>query len=186
MGMKTLNTMAVAASVLLMAGGAAAGQAAKTIEGDSVTATATIESIERSTRLVTLKDEKGIYETIRVPASVTRFDALKVGDKITARYYDNVVVRLKKPGEAAVDVDHAAITPSAGARPGGTAAVQQTVTVTVTAIDPNAPSITVKGPNGYVYSRRVEDKKALAKVKVGDTLDVTWTEAMAISVEPAT
>jgi hypothetical protein len=34
-----------------------------------------------------------------------RFSELKVGDKITARYYENVVIRMKKPNEPAVDVD---------------------------------------------------------------------------------
>ena len=182
--MKTLKTMALAGSILMLAGGSAAAQI-KTLQGASETATATIEAIEKSTRTLTIKDSKGIYEEMKVPADVTRFDALKVGDKITARYYDNVVIRLKKPNEAAIDLKSAGVTPAAGAKPGGTAATQQTVTVTITAIDPKVPSITVKGPNGYLYSRKVEDKDALAKVKVGDMLDITWTEAMLISVEPA-
>ena len=182
--MKALTPLTLAASVVLLTGGAAQAQI-KTIQGDSVTTTATVEAIEKSTRMLTVKDEKGMYETVKVPVEVVRFDALKVGDKITARYYDNVVVRLKKPGETAVEVDTAAFTPAAGAKPGATAATQQTVTVDVTAIDPKVPSITVKGPNGYVYSRIVKDTKALSKVKVGDKLDITWTEALLISVEPA-
>ena len=52
-------------------------------------------------------------------------------------------------------------------------------------IDPKATSVTVKGPNGYTYSRRVADKKAFALLKVGDQLDMTWTEAMLISVASA-
>ena len=101
--MTTLSTMAFAGSVLLLAGGAAGAQV-KTIEGESISKTVTIEAIEQSTRTVTVKDDKGIYETIYAPAEMKRFSELKVGDKITARYYENVVVRLKKPGEAAVDV----------------------------------------------------------------------------------
>jgi hypothetical protein len=116
---------------------------------------------------------------------MTRFSSLKVGDKITARYYDNVVVRLKKPGEAAIDVDAAALTPTATQKAGATAATQRTITATITAIDPKVPSITVKGPNGWTYSRKVVDKKALGQVKVGDKLDITWTNAMLISVDPA-
>ena len=88
-----------------------------------------------------------------------RFDELKVGDKITARYYENVVVRLKKPGEAAVDVDSAALTRGQGKTPAGTLAAQRTITVTITAMDPKARAVTVKGPNGYNYSRKVADKK---------------------------
>ena len=53
----------------------------------------------------------------------------------------------------------------------------------MTAVDPQTSSVTVKGPNGYVYSRKVADKKTLSLLKVGDQLDMTWTEALLISVE---
>ena len=113
-----------------------------------------------------------------------RFSELKVGDKITARYYENVVVRLKRPGEAAVDVDSGALTRRARASPAATLAEQRTITVTVTAKDPKTHAATVKGPNGYVYSRRVADKKIFDTLKVGDQLDMTWTNALLISVDP--
>ena len=186
--MKTFRTMALtsalAASAVLMAGTTAVAQS-RTIEGDSISVTVTIEAIEQSTRTLTVKDEKGIYETIQAPPEMKRFSELKVGDKITARYYDNVVVRLKKPGESAVDVDSAALTRGKGAAAAGTAAAQRTITVTVTAMDPKANSVTVKGPNNYVYSRKVRDKKTFNALKVGDQLDMTWTEAVLISVDPA-
>lgn len=182
--MKTINTMVLAGSVLLLAGSAVGAQV-KTIQGDSVSVTVTIEAIEQSTRTITVKDDKGIYETIQAPPDMKRFSELKVGDRITARYYDNVVVRVKKPGETAVDLDTASLTRGQGQRPSATAATQRTVTVTVTAMDPKASSVTVTGPNGYKYSRRVADKKVFAQLKVGDKLDITWTEAMLISVEPA-
>jgi hypothetical protein len=173
-------------AAMLAASAATIGAQVKTIPEETITATATIEAIDGSTRTLTIKDEQGIYDTIQVPAGVTRFDGLKVGDKITARYHSSLIVRLKKPGEAAVDVDNAALTPSTkGEKPGGTVASQRTLTVTITAIDPAIPSITVKSANGWVYSRKVQDKKALAQVKVGDKLDITWNDAVMISVVPA-
>jgi hypothetical protein len=45
------------------------------------------------------------------------------------------------------------------------------------------PSITFTGPNNWKYSSGVEDKNALAKVKVGDKVDIVWTEAVMISLE---
>ena len=69
------------------------------------------------------------------------------------------------------------------ARLAGTASRQRTITATIAAIDQAVPSITFTGPNGWKYSSRVEDKKALEKVKVGDRLDITWTEALILSVE---
>jgi hypothetical protein len=184
--MTTLSTItagALAGSVVLLAASAAGAQS-RTIQGESVAVTVTVEAIEQSTRTITVKDDKGIYETIQAPPGMTRFNEIKVGDKITARYYENTVVRLKKPGEAAVDVDSAALTRGDGKTPAGTAATQRTITVTVTAMDPKTSAVTVKGPNGYVYSRKVNDKKVYSALKVGDQLDMTWTEALLISVDP--
>ena len=185
--MTTLRTMVLtgtlAGSVALVAASAVGAQS-RTIEGDSVSVTVTVEAIEQSTRTITVKDDEGIYETLQAPPEMKRFSELKVGDKITARYYDNVVVRLKKPGEAAVDVDSAALTRGQGKGAAGTAALQRTITVTVTAMDPKTSAVTVRGPNNYIYSRKVADKKTFNLLKVGDQLDMTWTEAVLISVDP--
>ena len=69
------------------------------------------------------------------------------------------------------------------ALPGGTRAKQMTVTATITAIDPVTPSITFTGPHGYTYTSKVEDKAALATVKVGDKVDIVWTEAMLVALD---
>ena len=61
--------------------------------------------------------------------------------------------------------------------------VGDTITATITALDPSVPSVTFTGPNGWKYSTRVEDTAALAKVKVGDKVDLTWTEATILSLE---
>ena len=131
---------------------------------------------------MTLKEENGEYTEVTVPADVKRFDTLKVGDKVTAKYYENIVLRLKLPGEKAQDTGTASLTPTVGAKPGGTAAVQRTITATITEIDQKVPSIAFTGPNGWKYSSRVEDKEALKKVKVGDRLDITWTTAVLVSI----
>ena len=154
----------------------------KTVTGETKTMTATVEAIERTTRTVTLKEQNGEYTEIAVPADVKRFDTLKVGDKITAKYYENLVLRVKAPGEK--DVNSASGgTVRADGKSAATASRQRTITATIAAIDQSVPSITFTGPNGWKYSSRVEDKKALAKVKVGDRLDITWTEALILSVE---
>jgi len=67
--------------------------------------------------------------------------------------------------------------------PAVTSSRQQTITATIAAIDPTVPSVTFTGPNGWKYSGRVEDKKALERVKVGDRFDITWTEALLLSID---
>ena len=84
--MTTVRSIAVtgvlACWVVLLAGSIANGQT-KTIPGEMVTTTVTVEAIEQSTRTLTVKNDKGIYETIQAGPDVTRFSEVKVGDKIT-------------------------------------------------------------------------------------------------------
>ena len=160
----------------------ARAQVTKTI-GETKVVTASVEGIDHSRRIVTAKKPDGTYEDFYVPASFTRFDTLKVGDKITAKYIENMVLQLKAPGAAPVDTESAALTRPEVATAGSTAAHQRTITATITAIDQSVPSITFSGPQGWKYSTRVRDKEALAKVKVGDRVDITWTDAMILSLD---
>ena len=174
--------LATLGAVLLLATPAPAQT--KTITGETITRTATIEAITYGTRELTVKGPEGNYVTFTAPPEVKRLDALKVGDTIVAKYFENLVIRVKLPGEKDVDSATAGASPSAGGKPGATLAEQRTITATITDIDPVVPSITFKGPNNWTYSSRVEDKKALAKVKVGDKVDITWTQAVLVGVEP--
>ena len=142
---RTIATSALALLWCLAASGAAAQT--KVIPGEMEKVTATVEAVDHSTRTVTLKLPDGTYETIVAPASVQRFDAIKVGDTLNATYYDNIVVRVKRPGEKDVNTAADALTRTPGTAPGVTAASQRTITATITAIDPKIPSITLIGPN---------------------------------------
>ena len=150
-----------------------------------ITRTATIEAIDRSARLITLKGPEGNLETIYADQNVRRFDELKVGDKVTATYFESVVAQVRKPGEPAPAATTGGITHGTGPKPGAAAAVQETATITVQAIDRANQSVTVKRQDGGVVSFRVRDPKQLDNVKVGDTVDVTYTRAMLVMVEPA-
>jgi len=177
--MKRLIGVLAAVAVMIPAAQMAMAQT-KTLTGETKTVTGTVEAIESSTRTLTLKMTDGTYKMVAVPQTVTRFPEIKVGDVITARFYENVVLRVKKPGEKSVDETSAAKTPAAA---GGTVARQRTITATITAIDRAVPSITFSGPNGWKYSSKVEDQKALASVAVGDKVDITWTDALMVSFE---
>jgi hypothetical protein len=179
--MKTAATLA--AVPLLVATAAIAGAQTKVVPGTTERITVTVEAIDHANRQVTVKKSDGTYEAIYVPASIKAFDTLKIGDRVTSTHYQNMVLQLKKPGEKAVDTASGGVVKAPG--PGGTASRQRTITATVAAIDEKAPSITFTGPNGWKYSTRVEDRKALAQVKVGDRVDITWTEATVLSLEAA-
>jgi len=155
----------------------------KTVRSEMRTETGTIEAIEASSRTLTLKKPDGTFVTTVAGPDITRFAELKLGDSVNVRYYENVIVRVKRPGESDVVSSTKGTTGSEQVLPGGTRAKQVTITATITAIDPAAPSITFTGPHGWKYSSKVQDTEALAKVKVGDKVDIVWTEAMLVSVE---
>jgi hypothetical protein len=180
--MKKLVVGTIAALVLVLVPRTLLAQS-KTLMSDVKVETASVEAIEASTRTVTLKKSDGTYVSVVAGPDITRFAELKVGDKVTAKYYDNVVIRVKQAGEPDVASGSLTTKGSEQARPGGTKARQISITATITAIDPKLPSITFTGPNGWKYTSMVEDTKALAKVKVGDKVDIVWTEALLVSVE---
>jgi len=147
--------------------------------------TAKIEAIDKTARLVTLKDKEGETETIHCGPEVKRFDELKVGDTVTFRYYESIAYAIRKPGQPGglpAQTDPL-VTRGQGPRPGGTIAQQETATVTVKAIDAKVPSVTVLTEDGRTVSLKVEDKKNLKNVKVGDKVEITYTEAVMISVK---
>jgi hypothetical protein len=182
---RLLSVIALMAFGQMLSVGVAAAQS-KTIPGETRTVSGTVEAIDVSGRTILLNTGKE-YEELDVPPEVKNFPAnVKVGDKLNLRYYDNVVLILKKPGDPDVNkaTGGAVVTPGVPGRT-GTVARQMTATVTITAIDQKVPSITFTGPNNRTFSSRVSDPKALAQVKVGDRVEITWTAAVVATLEPA-
>ena len=164
---------------------AAAYAQSKTIPGEHRTITATVESVDLSARRVVLRTSSGEVRSVRVPDGATRLSEVKPGETVTATYYDNIVLRAKPPEEPDVDTRTSAVTPGHSARPGGTTATQQTLTVLIDEIDRDVPSVSFKGPRGWSYQTKVQDREALERLHVGDRVDIVWTEATLVSVAPS-
>ena len=180
-----LAVLAVLAALPLVALAQAPAAPKPVTQTDSVELTAKIEAIDKTARLVTLEVKEGDIETIKCGPEVKRFDELKVGDTITFRYSESIAYAIRKPGQPSglPAETGASVTRSQGARPGGTIAKQETTTVTLKAIDPMVPSVTVLTEDGRTVSFKVQDKKNLKDVKVGDKVEITYTEAVMISVK---
>jgi len=183
---------AIAASslalIVSLATSPAVPQKTVTKQGETITAVETIQAIDQTNRIVTLKADDGTEEAIYVPPSVKRFNEMKVGDKVKAKYYESYVFQIRKPGDpapAAAQGTTGKITRGTGPHPSGTIAAQTTTTVEVVSIDQAVPSITVKTTDGRTITRKVDNKKNLEGVKAGDKIDITYTQAALVSVEPA-
>ena len=55
----------------------------------------------------------------------------------------------------------------------------------VTAIDRANSTVTLRGPQGNTRTILVREPRRLEGVNVGDQIVITYTEALAVSVEPA-
>jgi hypothetical protein len=153
---------------------------------ETATATATISRIDPVERFVSLRGDDGSEVGVFVPPEYGRFKELRVGDTVTVTYYESIVYQLRRPGAPKPPVsEEVAATDSQAALPGGTISRQTTERVTVRAIDRQAPSISVIGRNGRTTSRRVERASDLDGVKAGDQIDITYTEAVLVTVARA-
>jgi hypothetical protein len=156
---------------------------------DQVTMRGTVQAVDATARTVTIKGETGNVVTLDVPQSVVRLNEVKVGDVVTAVYYDQVTVTRHAAGTPDADrLEPPVPSSTPGALPGGTVAQRRVTTVTITGWDPATRVVTFTGPGGAAYSRRlVEDTDAalMTGLKVGDRVDVTRTEAVRVAVERA-
>jgi Cu/Ag efflux protein CusF len=153
-------------------------------ESVPVTRTATIQSIDKTTRVVTLKGEKGSDIEVTVPPQLEGFNSLKVGDHVSATYYDAVALNIRKPGDPAPAAPVTSVQRKEGT-PGSQTRKEQTFTAIVDAVDPSAPSVRLKGPQGRVVTLAVRDAAQLKNIKAGDAVDVTYYQSLMVKVSPA-
>jgi hypothetical protein len=123
-----LRSLLAAASLALvtatLAAETKAPKAPKPIQvEDKVTVKVKVEAIDHTGRTLTVKGPKGELSTYSVDEAVSRFDQMKVGDVITATYYESVLVEVQEPGAAPVpESAAAALVPTEGAKPSGVGA----------------------------------------------------------------
>ncbi len=148
-----------------------------------VTLTATIEAIDKANRVVTLKGPKGNSVDVKAPDQMEGFNSLKVGDQVSATYFEAVAVQVHKPGDPAPATEPATTVTRKDRKPGSETRRLQTFTATIEAIDMKAPSLRVKGTQGRVLTLPVRDVKQLESLKVGDAVDLTYYESLLVKVE---
>jgi hypothetical protein len=154
-----------------------------------LTYTGTITDIDYPDRQMTLKSSEGKVETFAVEKEVQRFKEAKVGDKVSLEYYlgYNAEVRKPTPEEERNPLVLEQVDTKAGldASPAAQSRTKIRAVVTIEGLNRTAQTLTVKGPRGKSYTARVADPSRFEKVRIGDTILMTFTEATAISLKPA-
>jgi Cu/Ag efflux protein CusF len=155
-------------------------------ESELVTMTVTVVNVDYDDRIVTVRGPQGKVVDLKVSDEVRNLPQVKKGDQIVAKYYQSVAVEVMKPGAAKPgmeSVDTAGRAPL-GARPAAAAASTDTIVATIQKIDRATQMVTLKGPKGHTVEVHVKDPTRLEGVKKGDRVQITYTRALAIAVEP--
>ena len=152
-----------------------------------VSITATIESIDQETRVTTLKGPLGNMITFVVDPRVERLKEFTVGDAVTAEYFVSVAYELREPTEEEkkepLVVLGAAGKASTENAPAVGAVAQIRAVCTIEGLDRPSETVTLKGPRGRYATVRVADPKNLPLLRIGQSVLVTFTEALAVSLE---
>ena len=152
---------------------------------ETIKATATITAIDKATRDITLKGPQGNEMTLTAGPDVRNFDKLKVGDQVALQYVEALTVELKKGGGLVVQrkEEAAAVGAKPGAQPAGAMGRQVTAVADVIAVDAARQMITLRGPQ-RTAEVRVRDPEQFKLIAKGDQVEVTYTQAVALAVEP--
>jgi hypothetical protein len=160
---------------------------AATIE-DEEQISGTVESVDQATRQILFRGPEGGLVTVIAGPAVKNLAQLKSGDKVVATYRQALAAELAKPNTSAPPVQAAqTITRAApGQTPGGSDEQMIRVRVKITRIDRKHNIVSFIGPAMIERTVAVNDpdmQNFLKTLKVGDEVDLTYTEALAVSVE---
>jgi len=147
-----------------------------------VSVTATVDKIDLKKRMVTIRGSEGTVRTLHVGEEAVNLPQVRVGDKVTLDYIESLAVRMAKPGEVKAEVKGLVGKAKPGEKPGYVEETETTITATILDLDKVKETATLKAPDGEVVVVKVQDPANLNKVKVGDTIVITYTEALAIAV----
>lgn len=154
---------------------------------DQATVQATVVSIDRPARLLTLQRADGTTFVVVAGPQVGNFAQVEVGDVLRVRYLASLAVRLLAAGETPQDGAMLAAGAAApGQKPAGGVGVRADVTVRIESVDLQHDLVVFTPPDGMLRTVRVvrpEGKAFIQKLKPGDQVVITYTEALAVSIE---
>jgi len=151
---------------------------------------AVIESVDPVTRQVLLRGPQGEMVNVTAGPQVRNLEQLKPGDQVVVSYREALAAELAKPGSSAPQpqVVEKMNRAAPGSTPGASMEQMIKARVKVTGVDHKHNRVSFIGPAKIERTVDVTDpnmQNFLQTLKVGDEVDLTYTEAIAVSVEKA-
>lgn len=168
----TLNTAALAQPAAIL---------------DAARATATVETVNLAERSILLRGETGNLVTVRVPQEARNLPQVQPGDKVVIDVLSTVGAHIARPGDPLPESTASMARAEPGERPGGLLVEHRRVRVKIEGINTENHSVAVIGPDRVPRTfvlRQPAMQALLPSLRVGDEVDVTFTDAVSLRVVP--
>jgi hypothetical protein len=149
---------------------------------------ATVETVDQQTRTVLLRGPTGALLTVHTGPEVRNLPQVKPGDQVVVRYVEAVAAEIVRPGDPPPVSTSSETGAASGERPAGLVVDRTRKRVRIEGINLANNTVAFIGADRVprtVAVRQPGLQDFLRTLKVGDEVDVTFTEALAVSVGPA-
>ena len=151
----------------------------------TVIVTAEVEAINHETREVTLRGPEGKTVSFVASEDARNLKQVKVGDIVVAEYVQSMSVEVFANDGSEPNAGELVVAGRSeeGEMPALTAIDAIVVTATLEEINFETNTFKLKGPSGDIREYEAMNPENLKKVVIGDLVVITYTEAVAVSVE---
>lgn len=184
----TTRTLAVVATLAFLAACAGlenpGGEQPSGHDRTLVEMRAMVIGVDQERRLLALEGDDGARMVLPVAEAFRHFEHARVGDQVVVSHTKAIAwqVRPSDNGAPGMSTRETLRNPVSGEARGGAIERAVTVTATITSLDTVRGTVTVTGPQGKSQTFTAHKPSDLEKVRVGDLVDATYTEALAVGV----
>lgn len=154
---------------------------------ETVEASATVQTVDAETREILLTDNaSGESFVVTAGDAVKNFGQIESGDQVKVAYSLGRAARMALPGAAGSSSASVVGTAEPGEKPGIAVGEVTTMVLEFISYDAGTAQATIIDPEGVQRTVTVETpegREFASKLKKGDKVEVTFTEALAIVVE---
>ena len=150
-----------------------------------------IETVDPTAREVLIRGDAGSQSgallTVIAGRGVQRLNELRSGNRVTVRYYQALAAQVANPLSSAPASVGMVTLERTAARPGGEVTRVRSGRVTITAVDAATATVSFTAPGGMqrtVTATNPEVQAFIRRLRVGQQVDMTYEEALAISIDP--
>lgn len=150
-----------------------------------------VETVDVPTREVLVRGSAGAQSgtllTMVAGRGVQRLDQIRPGSNVTVVYFQAIAARVARPLSSAPPASMTLTAERDAARPGGELTRVRTGRVRITEVNAATNTVSFTGPGGLnrtVTATNPDLQRFIGQLRVGEQVDMTYEEALAIEITP--